>query len=371
MTKPKICFFAPSAYPTLSQTNIRLVGGAEVQQTLLAKELLNNGFNVSFIVSDYGQKQIEVFNGIKIFKTYPSDARPRFRVYKLRSIWKALNQANADIYYQRSLSALTAIIAFFCFLKKRKFVYALSSEMNVDGTFIKEVKFYYACLYKLGIKNADCIISQTKNQRELLKKNFNRDSIIIKTGYAIPNDKTNKITPPIILWVGTMKKKIKQPELFLKLARAIPNAKFQMIGGPMQRDQQYYEEIKKSASKIPNLDFVGFMPPHEVNQYFDQASLFVNTSPKEGFPNTFIQSWVRYVPVVSLNVDPDDIICKNKLGFHSKTFDQMVTDIKLLLKDERLREEMGMNGRKYVEQEHNIKKIVKKYIKLFEEVNDR
>ena len=371
MSKPKICFYAPSAYPTLSQTNINLVGGAEVQQTLLAKALLNYGFDVSFIVSDHGQKPIEVLDGIKIFKIYPSDAPPISRFSKLYSIWKALIQANADIYYRRSTNLLSIlIIVFFCFIKKRKFVYSISSDMDVYPIpiYVKNKKFLFGYIYTLEIKIANYVIAQSKRQQELLKKNFNIHSIIIKSGHILPKEKTKKGTHSTILWVGTMKKDWKRPELFLKLAKAIPNAEFQMIGGQMQRDQQYYERIKESANKIPNLDFVGFVPYHEVNQYFDRASIFVNTSPKEGFPDTFIQSWARYTPVVSLNVDPDEIICKYKLGFHSKTFDKMVEDVKLLLDDNELREKMGENGRNYVEREHDIIKITREYNALFKKL---
>jgi glycosyltransferase involved in cell wall biosynthesis len=77
---------------------------------------------------------------------------------------------------------------------------------------------------------------------------------------------------------------------------------------------------------------------------------------------------MNYTPVVSLNSNPDGIIHKYAMGFHSKTFDQLVEDVKTLLKNERLREEFGMSGRKYVEREHDITKIIDKYIEVFKDV---
>ena len=50
MTKSKICFLALNSFPTLAKTNIKLIGGAEVQQILIAKELIKRGFDISFIV---------------------------------------------------------------------------------------------------------------------------------------------------------------------------------------------------------------------------------------------------------------------------------------------------------------------------------
>ncbi len=161
---------------------------------------------------------------------------------------------------------------------------------------------------------------------------------------------------------------LKQAELFVKLAKEIPDAIFQMIGGPIHDEVQYYEELKKSANETQNLDFLGFVPYQEVNQYFERAAIFVNTSTHEGFPNTFLQAWANYTPVVSLNIDPDEIICNIKLGFHSKTFEQLILDVKRLLHDKQLRDEMGRNARAYVEREHDISNLIPKYEKLFSDL---
>jgi glycosyltransferase involved in cell wall biosynthesis len=353
------------AYPLLSKTNISLIGGAEVQQALIAKELVKTGFDVAFIEFDHGQKPIEEFERIKIFKTYPFDSPPGVQLYKLRSVWKALRHANADIYYARATILLFVIATFFCILRRKKLVYATSGESAVDDYYIKEVKFRNRFLYKFAIRHADCIITQTKHQQELLNNNFDRDSVLIKSVVILPEGPTTKDAQPTVLWVGTIKKEVKKPETFLRLAKAIPGAKFQMIGGPTSGGEQYHKKIRELASEISNLEFVGFVPYPEADYHFEKAWILVNTSPKEGFPNTFLQAWARYTPVVSLNVDPDEIICEHKLGFHSGTFEQMVEDVKLLLKDDKLREEMGMNGRSYVEREHDVKVIVKEYEKLF------
>ena len=45
----------------------------------------------------------------------------------------------------------------------------------------------------------------------------------------------------------------------------------------------YYDGIKEEAERIPNLEFVGFVPYPDVNEYFNNASLLVNTSSVEGF----------------------------------------------------------------------------------------
>ncbi len=157
---------------------------------------------------------------------------------------------------------------------------------------------------------------------------------------------------------------VKQPELFVKLVEAIPEAKFQMVGGHSD-NQELYDNIKESSQRISNFEFVGAVPFNEVNEYFSRASILVNTSMLEGFPFSFIQAWMNYAPVVSLNSNPDEIIDKYKLGFHSKVFDQLVEDVKVLLENEQLRREMGENARRYVMENHDINNIVQQYIQVF------
>jgi glycosyltransferase involved in cell wall biosynthesis len=155
-------------------------------------------------------------------------------------------------------------------------------------------------------------------------------------------------------------KTIKQPELFLKLAVKIGNKAgitFLMIGRPPNRIQQkaFFEKI----DTIPHLIYLGEIPNDKVNEYLCRSHIFVSTSLAEGFSNTFIQSWMRRLPVVSLNVDPDNIIKNEGIGFHSGCFEQMVEDVKKLIKDHRLRKILGNKAHKYATKNYSLQNIKK------------
>ncbi|VAW13835.1 hypothetical protein MNBD_BACTEROID05-633, partial [hydrothermal vent metagenome] len=123
-----------------------------------------------------------------------------------------------------------------------------------------------------------------------------------------------------ILWVATIKE-WKRPEIFIRLAKMFPKEKFVMVGGMSKKSNEYYEKIKDMALKVKNLEFRGYLNLEEVEEEFSRAKIFVNTSVQEGFPNTFLQSWRRGIPVVSY-IDPDGIIEKESLGHvvsHEKT----------------------------------------------------
>ena len=136
------------------------------------------------------------------------------------------------------------------------------------------------------------------------------------------------------------------------------------MGG--SNDQEYVDMIRDKAKAITNLEYVGFVPFDTINEYFSRALIFISTATSEGFPNTFIQAWMNYTPVVSLNIDPDNVINRYKTGFHSKTFKQLVEDVKTLLGNEKLRHQMGQNSRRYTEENNDIKQVVKKHIEVFE-----
>ena len=366
--KPRICVISSVAYlvlhPELQGTGLGNVGGSALQVAWLSKALVKEGFDVSLVTGDYGQKPLEIIDDIEILKGPPRRTGLKQLFSWLFSTWKALDRADADIYYPRAM-AHGGTISFYCFLKRKKLVHPIDSDTRVRKRHftLSEWRGWLSdYLARLDIRFADVVIVQTEYQKDLLRKHFRKDGIVVRSIYPLLASIPIKSQPPVVLWVANLTK-VKQAELFLKLAEAIPEVKFQMIGG-VGEDLTFYELMEKKASKISNLEFLGFVPNPETNQYFDKASVFVNTSTVEGFPNTFLEAWARCIPVVSLHVDPDEVICKNQLGLHSKTFDQMVRDVKLLLTNRKLRETMGLNGRKYVKKEHDANRVATEYKKI-------
>ena len=63
-----LCFVAPNAYPVLANKDFGMCGGAEVQQMLLAKALIKEGYRITFVVDDFGQDAREIHNGIEVIR---------------------------------------------------------------------------------------------------------------------------------------------------------------------------------------------------------------------------------------------------------------------------------------------------------------
>jgi glycosyltransferase involved in cell wall biosynthesis len=364
----KICILSEYAYHFLAdEEKSKYAGGAEMQMATLAKEFVKRKHVVSFITFENLRKVSEKNNGIMIYNPFDNQGKgytylfPQ-NVYKL---FKILNKIDADVYIQRATTPLTGILALYTKLRKKIFLYSVSSDEEVSvNMFINGLKDLKKLVFQFGVKNCDCVICQTNKQKNLLKQTINKEGIIIKNIYLLPKIKNGNNNSQLkVLWVGRITKE-KRPELFLTLAKKFPNFKFCMIAskhGPSKTSTKYYNKIKKEASKINNLDFHGYVPYNEINKYYLESALLINTSIVEGFPNTFLEAWGNYIPVITLDFDPDEIICEHKLGLHSKTFEQMIDDIKIMLINEKLRKEMGINSRRYVEKEHDVKKIINDY----------
>ena len=311
MAEPHICLVAPQVFPVLTgDRNLQVIGGAEVQQNFIARGLRAAGYPVTILTGDFGQPDDLEFEGLRILKIRQRGRTiPVLRYFhpRLTSIWSAMRRADADIYYQRCAGAPTFVTGLYAKTHGKRFVYAAASDPDLNRPRTRE-KFQGRGgwrdlqLYRAGLKMADAIIAQHPGQVETCRRWNRREAEWIPSGYVPPVDA--RCEPEgVVLWVSVMRRG-KRPELFLKLAQMLPGLRFRMIGGASMAQgdrsaQEFFSEIESSARALPNVEFLGFVPYHEVEQHFDEASLFVNTSDYEGFPNTFLQAWARGIPTIS------------------------------------------------------------------------
>ncbi len=301
---PSICFVAPLAWPILAGiAELKIVGGAEVQQSILSRALAEAGFPVSMVCNDFGQADGVRVHGVTVYKTHRIEAGipvVRFLHPRLSTTWSALRRANADIYYTRSTSMLTGVVAAFCRRHGRRSVYAAASDVDFIPA-RQALRFRRdRWMFEYGLRHADAVIVQNAFQQETCFENYGRRATVIPSAYAPPPGAAADENGAV-LWAGTVRD-YKQPELLLEIARRLPQHRFVMVGGAggwRAQDVRYFEAVKRDARALPNVEFAGFVPYAGVEAYFNRARVFVNTSRFEGFPNTFLQAWARGVPTVS------------------------------------------------------------------------
>ncbi len=302
--RPHICFVAPSTWPIISGSlDIPVVGGAEVQQSLVAPALAARGFRVTMVTLDYGQDDGAVVKGVTVRKIYrANDGIPvvRFIYPRLTKLWSVLREVNADIYYQRTSDGITGLMAAFCKRNARRSIYAGASDVDfIPGQQeINRVRDRW--LFDYGVRNVDRVFVQNEAQQQCLRDNYGREGVLVPNCFASPADGKRADPGGYVLWVASVKAQ-KRPEIFLELARRLPQYRFVMIGGAdaAAKSQEYARSIKAACASVPNVKWHGFMPFADADRQFAGARVLVNTSKYEGFPNTFLQGWARGVPSVA------------------------------------------------------------------------
>jgi glycosyltransferase involved in cell wall biosynthesis len=370
--RPHICFVAPLVWPVLAgDSSIDIIGGAEVQQTILARRLVRAGYRVSMVCLDFGQPQGAVVDGITVYKSHrPEGGVPvlRFLHPRITRTWQAMRAANADIYYQRSSAMLTGLVTEFCRRYGKRSIYAGASDTDfMPGR--QEIRFRRdRWLYERGLALADRLVVQNATQEQACRANYGREATLIPSCYEPPPD-ARPGGGSSILWVA-MLHQYKRPELFLELARRLPHRRFVLVGGAPFEDSgrgAYYEEIRRLARALPNVEFTGFMPLDRVERYFDQARVLVNTSLFEGMPNTFLQAWARGVPSVAY-VNTGATLGGTPLYQVVTSLDQAQAEIERLCADQAYWARASVRAREYFERTHSCAGVLARYEQLFDEL---
>jgi glycosyltransferase involved in cell wall biosynthesis len=346
---------------------LRHIGGAEVQQRLLARELVRRGHRVTFVTLDHGQPDGVEHDGIRVLKMCGAhEGLPGLRFLHPRwtSLWAALRRADADIYYQRGGGDETGQVALFARRHRRRFVFATASDTNCvpelpDLRIARE-----RVLYRLGLRRADRVVCQTSIQRDLLARNFRIDAELIRSCSADPWSgvaaRDRAAQGPRVLWVGRFSAQ-KRPELLLELAALCPDLPFDVVGAG---DGPYAAGLANRAQALANVTLYGWVLPDEVGVYYDRASALLCTSPVEGFPNTFLEAWARGVPTVS-TVDPDGLIEAKGLGAVGHTAPELAAALARLHSESGAWSACSHRAREHYLSTHTVGAVVDAYERLF------
>ena len=77
-------------------------------------------------------------------------------------------------------------------------------------------------------------------------------------------------------------------------------------------------------------------------------------------------------PVISLNVDPDQILTLNKIGIYcNNRYDELEQNIQKILKNPKIFEEYSNNAFKFAKINHDVKHVSLDWISLIKELNTK
>ncbi|MEE9363138.1 MAG: glycosyltransferase, partial [Cellulophaga sp.] len=328
--KIHVCILMPSHWSNRK-------GGAQLQ----ARYIMDFLQEKDDIKITYVCRNVKFNSKNNIYKLPKKILSKYFYFIDKKNIFDILDKIKPDYIYQRVLCSYTGIAAKYCKKNATKMIFHVANSPDVEPQKAKFNKFFLANLIEkyyreYGINNADLIVGQAEYQDQLLWKHYSRRCDLIMPNISpdvYATKKSSALSKKIILWVANIKEQ-KGPDIFLKLAKEFVNndqIEFHMAG---KVTSKYGKEIKENAFNMKNVFYHGELSLEEVNVLMSEAYLFINTSKYEGFPNTFIQAWMNMTPVLSLNVDPDNIIEKNGLGWFCGDYSTLLTNLERMIEIE-------------------------------------
>ncbi len=366
----KVCIVSLNIVPFFVRTPESKFGGAETQAGFLARAFESAGAEVTLVVANKKESDALPYRTENAFAS--EEGVPGFRFFypRMFGVVEAMQRANADVYYQRNAGAVTGIVSWYCQRHNRAFVYGAGSdtdfsmrEVIMSGTSSWRDRF----LYMYGLRRADGIVVQNEQQAQACREAIRREARVIPNGIAMSNgagSRGRRGGP--IAWVGALRA-VKQPAMFLELARRLPELRFVMVGGPVDSEPEHAATIKEQARGIPNLTLTGRVPPEEVSRILSESSALVNTSRFEGFPNAFLEAWSAGTPIVSL-VDVDDVLSREGVGVVCNNVESLARELSRLTADPDRLHAMGERARELVRRRYSPEVLGPQYLQYFDEL---
>jgi hypothetical protein len=365
-----VAIYAPLA-GAFYESNPRPTGGAELQSVYIARALAERGFRVRHIVA--GSSIVSSRGGVET-QLLP-DGYTRRGLARRRAVVRALREADARLYVQRSAGSDTAVVGLFARATRRRFVFSSSSVADFArdpvvaaraGASLDE--WPTRAQYLLGLRLANTVVVQTEDQRLLARAERGVESRVIRS-FCSPTPATAEFREAF-LWVGGLVGS-KDPLTYVELARQVPEATFWMVASDRGgKRTELGREVHARVASAPNLRLLPPAGRDEILALYPRAIAVVGTSWFEGFPNTFLEGWARGTPALSLRIDPDCMIEQHELGtVCGGSFDALVLAAKRLWHErdggdpERLR--------KYVERVHGPAVVGEQWAALVRELLER
>ncbi len=364
----KICIVSLNVIPYFSRSSGSQFGGAEVQSAILAKAFSEAGADVCLVAANLGDGVVTPFPAYNAYSSNDGLPGIRFLYPRMTGLLNALESADADVYFQHCAGWVTGVTAWYCKRNNKKFVYFAGSDSDFSYRDAIIQGLRDKLLYFWGVKNAAGIIVQNEHQADLCRTRLKREPKVIPTaveaveGGGVDRDGS-------VVWAGGLRA-VKRPDLFLELARRLPDRNFVLLGGELPTEREYGRRILLEAGEVPNLTATGFVPSEKVAAYLSRAALLVNTSSLEGFPNAFLEAWTRSTPVVSF-VDVDGIVEKHAIGRICENIDEMARNVGEITENEKLQREMGERARQLIITTYSVSVTTSQHMEFFQELKSR
>ena len=200
--------------------------------------------------------------------------------------------------------------------------------LDIDLFLNNRIPVYLYCHcgieFDVLLDNAYDIYNKCSGVITVSKEDYYYGRILGLKTFYIPNvfDSRLKYAVPVkwsktVLWIGRLFPEEKQPldalEVMKKLVQLDPDINMYLLGttGDKRYDNEFFFNIKKMNLES-NVHYVGFC--NNPYLYFSHAGLFLQTSQRETFSMTMLESRAYGIPSVAYSVPTSDLLKENGCG---------------------------------------------------------
>lgn len=369
----RVTFVTPGVLPMLRERAGTTYGGSELRAWRFARGLADRGFAVSIVAFDRDGGPAEALGDIAIVSDPIPASKWASMVNRVRptrdhahgALWAA---AKADIYVAFGAADYNAALARWCQANDLPLMLCAGNEsdFSIDyrpGNTTRNAWGSRCDLCFEAMTGATVVMVQTQAQRQLLRQRFERDGPVISNPTPLPSI-SGRRSGTNLLWVGKATP-VKRPNLAIRLAEMCPQVPFRVIAN--DAGGEAFARLRQEAP--PNVSLVESVKPSDMASEYEIAFAFLSTSVIEGFPNTFLEAGGFYLPILSLDIDPDSVITRERAGFMADgDMDLLAAEIRRFHAEPALAREAGARMREYVRREHNPVECVDRFSQLVQEI---
>ncbi|MFC2088716.1 glycosyltransferase family 4 protein [Calditrichota bacterium] len=365
----KVLWF-DSNLPYLLKDSSYPSGGAAVEVLAWISGFKENKINIGILSWEGSQNYLRGINtDFELIESYKlNKGLPLLKhfYYRLPQLYKSLQSYRPDFVIQECAGIITGLLAICSKLLKIPFVYRIGNDMEVDKRIKKRLSPLERILFYIGIYYASYINCQNTYQYAVIKKRYPEKHVFISYNpYKIRQIGNLSETREYIAWIGIFQKQKNLTALY-DIVSHTPNIMYKIAGKPAESIDDNTKLAISNLKQCKNVEFVGFVPRDDILLFLSKAYALLNTSYYEGFSNTFLEAWISGTPVITTkNVNPDNIIEVNKLGYVANDYQNIIE----FLKGRKFNDNystMCNNCIEYVTENHDPQKLANLFIKNLE-----
>ncbi|MFC3883539.1 glycosyltransferase family 4 protein [Bacillus songklensis] len=356
----------------------------------LIQALMNEQYTVHVACTDTGhfkKLQDQGFHMIEV----PIDRKisPLSNIKSIIKLYALMKKEQYDIVHVHTpvAAALGRMAAKMAGVKQ--IVYTAHGFYFHDGMPRVQYRFFYELERFLAKHFTDYLLLQSKEDYELcLEKSFKETSRICHIGNGVDvysRFHPNKVAAAkeklrqelgiadddiVICFIGRLVREkgiFELIESFRLLKEKHQQTKLLVIGdlSLSERDQTSYKELQK-LMKDEKVIATGFRK--DIPELLSISDIFVLPSYREGLPRSILEAMSMGKPIIATNIRGcREEVVDGENGFLVEKEDhfQLSEKLELLIKNEKIREQLGINSRRMAEKEFNEENVIKKQLQIF------